>query len=309
VRHQVAESPSIRPDVDEHHLHRLAGWCCGTTSRAGLPASVSTAPLGPSLREIPASFVGSYRLARRPIQRLAFDLSGLDVSLEMTPSSVASPPRPWSRLLPTWSPRSLRPPSACIDETSWAAVIEKAWLSGDPNDIFNAAENLGKVFSKLAEGALAPKKIIPTYKMLVGNAKPPVPSDQKPLAAHVSEHPQVWETLLKRPFHTLKADGPFIFDEAEVDAKVTDLLGSLGDPPTTLRLTLARFRLEGIDTAWRVIAARRVLPGDDLGDRLESLQNLQTSLRARNSPFPVPWAIRRTANLSGCPNREPRFPD
>jgi hypothetical protein len=149
---------------------------------------------------------------------------------------------------------------AAKDEAEKTKLYEKM-ASGDPNDIFDAAENFGKVFSKLAEGALAPKKIIPTYKMLVDDAKPPIPHDQKALAAHVAEHPKAWDALLKRPFHTLKADGPFIFDEAEVDAQVTDLLGSLGDPPTTLRLSLVRFRLEGIDTAWRVIAARRVLTG------------------------------------------------
>jgi hypothetical protein len=149
---------------------------------------------------------------------------------------------------------------AAKDEAEKTKLYEKM-ASGDPNDIFDAAENFGRVFSKLAEGALAPKKIIPTYRMLVDDAKPPIPSDQKALAAHVSEHSKAWDTLLKRPFHTLKGDGPFIFDEAEVDAQVTDLLGSLGDPPTSLRLSLVRFRLEGIDTAWRVIAARRLLPG------------------------------------------------
>jgi hypothetical protein len=75
----------------------------------------------------------------------------------------------------------------------------------------------------------------------------------------VAENHKTWETLLKRPFHTLKADGPFIFERAEVDARVTDELASLGDPPTLLRLSLVRFRLEGINTGWKVIAARRVL--------------------------------------------------
>jgi hypothetical protein len=118
------------------------------------------------------------------------------------------------------------------------------------------------MFAKLAEGALAPKKILPTYKMLVDDARPPIPPGEKELAAHVAEHPKVWSTLLKRPFHTLKADGPFILDQAWVDARVIDQLASLGDPPTTLRLSLVRFRLEGIDTGWKVISARRVLPGD-----------------------------------------------
>jgi hypothetical protein len=41
---------------------------------------------------------------------------------------------------------------------------------------------------------------------------------------------------------------------------VTDRLGSLGDPPTRLRIELVRFQLEGIDTGWKVVSARRVLP-------------------------------------------------
>ncbi|MGC1719683.1 MAG: hypothetical protein WA746_11910, partial [Isosphaeraceae bacterium] len=52
-----------------------------------------------------------------------------------------------------------------------------------------------------------------------------------------------------------------LFERADVDAQVTDQLASLGDPPTTLRLSLVRFRLEGIDTGWRITSARRVLPG------------------------------------------------
>ncbi len=139
--------------------------------------------------------------------------------------------------------------------------VYKKMASGDPDEIFDAAESFGQVFSKLAEGALAPKKILPTYKMLIQDAKPPLPSDEAALALDVAGNPKIWEALLKRSFFTLKADGPFIYERARVDALVTDKLGSLGDPPTRLRLTLVRFRLEGIDTAWRVIKARRVLPG------------------------------------------------
>ncbi|WP_165230949.1 hypothetical protein [Aquisphaera insulae] len=135
--------------------------------------------------------------------------------------------------------------------------------SGDPDDIFDAAEGLGKVFTKLADGALAPKKILPTYKMLVEDAKPPIPADAKELASAVGDDPKTWDALLKRPFSTLKSDGPFVLDRAEVEALGEDRLSSLGDPPTPLKLSLIRFRLEGIDTGWRVVSIRRVLPGDE----------------------------------------------
>ena len=73
--------------------------------------------------------------------------------------------------------------------------------------------------------------------------------------------------MLKRPFQTLKADGPFIYEKAEVNAIATDRLASLGDPPSRLRLELVRFRLEGIDTGWKVVSARRILPGEDEKNR------------------------------------------
>ena len=76
-----------------------------------------------------------------------------------------------------------------------------------------------------------------------------------------------WSGVLKRPFQTLKADGPFIYETAEVTAIATDRLASLGDPPSRLRLELVRFRLEGIDTGWKVVSARRVLPGEDEKNR------------------------------------------
>jgi hypothetical protein len=139
--------------------------------------------------------------------------------------------------------------------------LYKKMQSGDPDDLFDAAEQLGKVFTNLASGALAPKRILPSYKALAESSKPPLPDDAKALALEVTESPQIWDALLKRSFHSLKADGPFIFERAEINATATDRLASLGDPPTRLRLVLVRFRLEGIDTGWKVISARRVVPG------------------------------------------------
>lgn len=140
--------------------------------------------------------------------------------------------------------------------------LYKKMASGDPEEIFDAAEGLGKALTKLAEGPLSGKKLLPTYKQLVERAKPPLSTPQKKLALDFGEHREAWQALLKRPYLTLKADGPFILERAEARALVNDRLGSLGDPPTPLRLQLVRFRLEGIDTGWKVVAARREIPGE-----------------------------------------------
>lgn len=135
--------------------------------------------------------------------------------------------------------------------------IYRKMASGDPNDIFDAAEGLGGALAKMAQGVLAPKKLVPTYKQLLADVRPPLPPNEQALAFDFAEHRESWDALLKRPFPTLKADGPFRYERAEVEATARDSLASLGDPPTTLRLTLVRFRLEGIDTGWKVISARR----------------------------------------------------
>ncbi|MDR3637380.1 MAG: hypothetical protein P4L84_26485, partial [Isosphaeraceae bacterium] len=129
--------------------------------------------------------------------------------------------------------------------------------SGNPDDLFDAAEGMAKSMAKLAEGALAPRKLLPTYRQLIEDGKPQLPPEEQALAFDFADHRETWDALLKRPFPTLKADGPYILNRAEVSATARDKLASLGDPPTKLRLELMRFRLEGIDTGWKVVSARR----------------------------------------------------
>jgi hypothetical protein len=154
---------------------------------------------------------------------------------------------------------------AAKDSAEKSGLYQKM-QSGDPNDLFDAAEQMASATSslaKLSEGILSPKRLVPTYKMLVESSKPPLKGDAKALATIVAEDPKRWDALLKRPFWTLKADGPFVYETAEVTATGRDQLASLGDPLTSFRLKLVRFRLEGIDTGWKVIEARRVLPEDE----------------------------------------------
>jgi hypothetical protein len=90
------------------------------------------------------------------------------------------------------------------------------------------------------------------------------------LALDYAANRATWDALLKCPFPTVRADGPFVFEQVEVTASVADRLASLGDPPTLMRLTLTRFRLEGIDTGWKVTSARRHVPGAPLEATPES---------------------------------------
>ena len=151
---------------------------------------------------------------------------------------------------------------AAKDEAEKSGMYKKM-QSGDPNDIFDAAEQYGKVFEKLAKSALTPKRLLPTYKMLVESAKPPLLRGGQGAGPRRGRGPQAVGRPAQAAVLDLKPDGPFIYEEAEVTATGRDRLASLGDPPSRLRLKLVRFRLEGIDTGWKVVSARRVQPGDD----------------------------------------------
>src|SRR4051794_11285290 len=83
IRHQVAEVPPVTPIVDEYRLHRLVCPRCRTSTCATLPPGVPAGAFGPRLRAILTVLVGGYRLGKRPVRQLVFDLLGLTISVGM----------------------------------------------------------------------------------------------------------------------------------------------------------------------------------------------------------------------------------
>lgn len=163
VRHQVAEIPPVRPDVDEYRLHRLTCTCCGAITRAELPAGVPTGPFGPRLRAILAMFAGSYRLAKRPIQQLASDLFGLDVSLGMISKLERQAAEVLEPVVAEVAAAIVAAPSAHIDETSWSEANQKAWLwvgLTDELTAFTIADNRGAGVARSILGTDRAKVVI-----------------------------------------------------------------------------------------------------------------------------------------------------
>jgi transposase len=207
VRHQVAEIPPVRPDVDEYRLHRLTCSGCGTTTRAALPAGVSTGPFGPRLRAILAMFAGSYRLAKRPIQQLACDLFGLNVSLGMISKLERRAAEVLEPVVAEVTAAIVAAPSAHIDETSWSEANEKAWLwVGQTDDLtaFTIADNRGADVARLILGT-------DREKVVVG--------DRFPSYDWIEQHQYCWSHL-RRDFQAM-------IDRQDAGSAVgSDLLGS-----------------------------------------------------------------------------------
>jgi transposase len=190
LRHQVAEIPPVRPDVDEYRLHMLTCSCCGTTTRAELPAGVPIGLFGPRLRAILTMFAGSYRLAKRPIQQLASDLFGLDISLGMISKLERQAAKILESVVADVAAAIAAAPSAHIDETSWSEANEKAWLwVGQTDDLtaFTIADNRGADVARSILGTNREKVVI---------------SDRFPSYDWIEQHQFCWSHL-RRDFQAM----------------------------------------------------------------------------------------------------------
>jgi hypothetical protein len=147
-----------------------------------------------------------------------------------------------------------------LKQENEAGDIYSRIAGGTADEQLDAAVEFAEQFAKLTRATLPRQELVPTYAQLVEDADPPLPPEAEELALNFGDDTETWEELLGRPFFTIEADGPFVLDRAEVVATIRDRLASPGDPPRRLRLALVRFRLDAIDTGWKVVSARREDP-------------------------------------------------
>jgi transposase len=163
IRHQVAEVPPVVPVVDEYRLHRLTCPRCRTSTCASLPPGVPTGAFGPRLRAILSVLAGGYRLGKRPIRQLAFDLLGLSISIGMIcrleRQSADELEAPVEELREYVREAAV----AHIDETSWWQGPEKMWLWAAVTrlvTVFTIAPSRGADVAKQVLGTDAQKVVI-----------------------------------------------------------------------------------------------------------------------------------------------------
>jgi transposase len=128
-----------------------------------LPPGVPTGAFGPRLRAILSVLAGGYRLGKRPIRQLVFDLLGLTISTGMIArlerqgaAELAAPVEELRRYVRDAS-------SAHIDETSWWQGQDKAWLWGAVTNlvtVFTIATSRGAEVAKGMLGTAASKVVI-----------------------------------------------------------------------------------------------------------------------------------------------------
>src|SRR4051794_1348096 len=148
-------------------------------------------------------FAGSYRLAKRPIQQLASDLFGLDISLGMIPKLERQAAEILKPVVAEGIAAIVAAPAAHIDETSWSEANEKAWLWVGLT-AFTIADNRGADVARSILGTSDTKVVI---------------SDRFPSYDWIEEHQYCWSHL-RRDFQAM------IDRRDEGSAAGSDLLSS-----------------------------------------------------------------------------------
>jgi len=80
-RHQVTHLPPVEAVTDEYRLHSLPCDECGHTTVGKLPAGVPTGAFGPSVVAVVSVLMGAYRLSKRLVPELLYDLFRLRISV------------------------------------------------------------------------------------------------------------------------------------------------------------------------------------------------------------------------------------
>lgn len=130
LRHQVTHLPPIEPITDEYRQHRLSCSHCGRTTLGELPAGVPTGAFGPSVVAVVAVLMGAYRLSKRLVPGLLFDLFRLRMSVGaavgcqyIASAALEAPVMAAQRYV-------AEQPVKHADETGWreGATRARAWL-------------------------------------------------------------------------------------------------------------------------------------------------------------------------------------
>jgi transposase len=183
IRHQVAELPPVQPTVDEYRLHRLTCPRCRTSTCAALPAGVPRGAFGPRLRATLSVLAGGYRLGKRPIRRLAFDLLGLSISIGMIGRLERQSADELKAPVEELREHVRQAAVAHIDETSWRQGRDRMWL-------WAAVTRLVTVF------VIAPSRGADVARGILGtDATKVVVSDRLRSYAWVKRHQFCWAHL------------------------------------------------------------------------------------------------------------------
>ena len=129
MRHQLFDLPKIEPSFDEYQLHAV-GCICGHVTRAKLPVEVPRGAFGPGVVAAVAVLMGVYRLSKRMVPDLMFDLFGLRMSVGAVVGCQQQASEAVARPVEEAKAHVVEQDVKHADETSWreGARRSRVWL-------------------------------------------------------------------------------------------------------------------------------------------------------------------------------------
>jgi transposase len=128
TRFQVAELPDLKAKIIEYQGQARTCRCCGTVTRARLPAAIRAHSIGPGLAALMAYLVGSCGLSKRRVEELIEAVFEIPVAL----GTVAKLEQEMSTALEPAHQQALtavqQAPVKHADETGWKKAGHKRWL-------------------------------------------------------------------------------------------------------------------------------------------------------------------------------------
>lgn len=128
VRHQVTDVPPVVVETIEHRLHARTCPECRRRTWASLPEEVPKSAVGPRLQAIGALLTGGYRVSRRDVEALFFDLFGEELSLGTISAMEANTAAALSVAYQEVAEAVAQAQVANVDETRWWEKHHLAWL-------------------------------------------------------------------------------------------------------------------------------------------------------------------------------------
>lgn len=128
TRHQVAELPPTAAEITEHQGHARTCPCCGTVTRATIPADVRAHSVGPKLTATIGYLVGLHGVSKRGVEEIVEHLFDAAIAL----GTVANREQELSTaLIPAHEEARAAiaaAPVKHVDETGWKQAGKKRWL-------------------------------------------------------------------------------------------------------------------------------------------------------------------------------------
>lgn len=128
TRTQQAEVPPVKATVTEYVQETVACGNCGSLEQGELPEVAKLGFIGPVLMSVIALLSGRYRLSKREIKQIIFDLYGVDISTGGICKTEQRVSRAVSDAVDEAAQAMKSEAVVHMDETGWREDKKKAWL-------------------------------------------------------------------------------------------------------------------------------------------------------------------------------------